>query len=284
MNLNFVFVCLLFFSSCSQQRLAFRFADTAASWKADDYFDISNEQKNAVKKHLKLFLKRAYENNDHEIPNVFERADKLLSTANDQNKIDCREVEKILIQAGIIFSDSVKLSATDIQVLIKTLDKKQIQYFVDQVAKKIEDDENSNKMAEREERRLKRILENTKLFLGSLTIQQETSLLTHIKSNPFPSEEQLKNNKQNFEKLKLASTSPEVFQKFILNYIQNWRDHQSTIYLKLSDDLRKKNEVYLQELVCQASTKQLRHLRQKLSEIKKDFEEFFIQTDNQTSI
>lgn len=133
-------------------------------------------------------------------------------------------------------------------------------------------------MPEREERRLKRSLENSRLFLGPLSQQQESSLVTHVKNNPFPSEEQLKNNKQNFEKLKLASTSPEVFQKFILDYIQNWRDHQSTIYLKLSDDLRKKNEVYFQELVCQASTKQLKHLRQKLSEIKRFRRVFYSQT------
>lgn len=284
MNLNFVLVCILFFSSCSQQRLAFRFADTAASWKADDYFDITSEQKDAVKTHLKIFLRKAYENNDQELPKIFERADKILSTVNDQNKIDCREVEKITVQSGKIFSDIIKLSSNDIQKLLQTLNKKQIQFFIDQVAKKIEEDEDVKKNSEREDRRLIRNLDNSKLFLGSLSSEQESALRTHIKNNPFPSAEQLKNNKENFEKLKLANTTPENFQKFILDYIQNWRNYQSATYLKLSDDLRRQNEIFYQNLICQASTKQLKHLRQKLSEIKKDFEEFFIQKDNQTSI
>lgn len=284
MNLNFVLVCILFFSSCSQQRLAFRFADTAASWKADDYFDITSEQKDAVKTHLRLFLKKAYENNDQEIPKIFERADKILSTVNDQNKIDCREIEKVTVESGKIFADIIKLSSNDIQTLIQTLNKKQIQYFIDQVAKKIKDDEDLKKKSEREARRLTRNLDNSKLFLGTLSSEQESALREHIKNNPFPSAEQLKNNKENFEKLKLANTSPENFQKFFLDYIQNWRNYRSPTYLKLSDDLRLKNEIFYQNLVCQASTKQLNHFRQKLSEIKKDFEEFFIKKDNKTSI
>lgn len=285
MNLNFVFVCILFFSSCSQQRLAFRFADTAVSWKADDYFDITSGQKDAVKTHLKLFFKKAYEHNDQEIPKIFERADKILSAVNDQNKIDCRGVEKITAQSGNVFSDVIKLSATNIQNLIQTLNEKQIQYFIKQVAKKIkEDEEKLEKNSEREERRLNRNLDNSKLFLGSLSDEQESALRIHIKNNPFPSAEQLKNNKENFKKLKIASTTQEGFQKFFLDYIQNWRDHQSITYLTLSDDLRKQNEIFYQNLVCQASTKQLKHLRQKLSEIKKDFEEFFIHKDDTASI
>lgn len=283
MNLNFALVCLLLFSSCSQQRLAFRFADTAASWKADDYFDITSEQKNAVKTHLKLFLKKAYENNDQELPKIFEQADQILSAVNDQNKIDCREIEKITLRSGKIFSDVIKLSSNDIQTLIQTLNKKQIQYFIDQVAKKIEDDESVKKISEREERRLNRNLDNSKLFLGSLSAEQESSLRAHIKSNPFPTAEQLKNNKINFEKLKLANSTPENFQKFFIDYIHNWRNYQSATYLKLSDDLRQQNEMFYQNLVCQASTKQLKHLRQKLLEIRKDFEEFFIQKDNKIS-
>jgi hypothetical protein len=284
MNLNFAFVCLLLFSSCSQQRLAFRFADTAASWKADDYFDITSEQKNAVKIHLKLFLKKAYENNNQEIPKIFEHADQILSTVNDQNKIDCREIEKITIQSSKIFSDAIKLSSNDIQALIQTLNKKQIQYFIDQVAKKSEADENLKKISEREDQRLTRNLDNLKLFLGSLSAEQESALRTHIKNNPFPSVEKLKNNTVNFEKLKLANSTPENFQKFFVNYIQNWRDYQSITYLKLSDDLRRQNEIFYQNFICQASVKQLKHLRQKLSEIKKDFEEFFIQKDHKESI
>lgn len=285
MNLNFAFVCLLFFTSCSQQRLAFRFADTAASWKADDYFDITSEQKNAVKKQLRLFLKKAYENNDQEIPKIFERADQVLSAVNDQNKIDCREVAKTTVQSRKIFSDIVKLSSNDIQTLIQTLNEKQIQYFIAQIANKIKDDEaHLKKQSEREERRLSRNLDNSKLFLGSLSDEQEFALRTHIKSNPFPSAEQLKSNKENLEKLKQANSTPENFQKFFIDYIQNWREYQSITYLKLSDDLRQQNEIFYQNLICQASTKQLKHLRQKLSEIKKDFEEFFIQKNVEMSI
>lgn len=280
MKLLLGIIWIFVFSSCTQQRLALRFADTAASWKADDYFDLTSSQKDTVKKVFNIVLRKSYKHTELGIPQLFERSDVVLSQVDERKKINCNEIENIRIASGKIFPQIVKLSASDVQNLIQTLDKKQIQYFIKQIAEKIEDDEKQlKKMADREERRIKRHLENSRIFLGSLSTKQEASIRSHLKENPFPYEEQLINNKLNYEKLKTTNANPEDFQKFFLDYFENWRKYHSVMYLKLSDEHKLKNERFYQNLICEASIKQLNHLRQKLNDVKNDFEEFFIQNE-----
>lgn len=273
----FAFIWIAIFTSCTQQRMAFRFADTAASWKADDYFDLSSAQKEQVKKHLKLFLNEAYENNDREFPKLFDKADQLLAKVTDQEKLDCLEADKIKTEVGTIFLNIPALSANHIKTLTDSLSPKQIQYFINQVANDIKEDEQKLKdEAELHSKRLKRTQDNLKAFLGSLSDEQEKALRSHLESYPFPFAERLKNKKTTYEKLKVASVDHESFQKFILNYVQNWRNHQSAEYLKISDELHTQNERFYLKLICEASPKQLGFLRKKLGEIKRDFEEFFV--------
>ena len=277
MKLVSVLIWIFLFTSCSQQRIAFRFADTAASWTADDYFDLTSAQKDNVKKLFSLFIKNLYENNDREIPKVFDQADLVLSRATEKTKIDCGDIEKIKARAGDIVPNLAKLGVIQIQTLLENLSEMQIQYFHSQVAEKIAEDEKKLKNSNvREEKRLEKTLNNLQLFLGRLSPEQEAAIRIHLKANPFPFEEQFKNKKGNYEKLKIASMEPAAFRLFVLDYILNWRNYQSVAYLKKADELRSENERFYQKLVCEASPKQINYLREKLSAIKRDFEEFFI--------
>ncbi|AGH94456.1 DUF6279 family lipoprotein [Pseudobdellovibrio exovorus] len=272
-TLSFAFII----ASCTQQRMAFRFADTAASWRADDYFDLNSAQKTQVEKQLKVFLHEAYENNDREIPKLFDKADQLLANVNDQNKLDCKAADKIREDAGTLFANIPALSASHIKTLTDSLSEKQIKYFIDKVAQDIKEDEQKlKKPDDLHDRRLKRTLDNLKVFLGNLTSQQENAVRAHMKANPFPFAERLKNKKANYEKTKQLGDNPEAFKNFIVDFVQSWRNYQSAEYLKLSDEQRLQNEKFYQQLICDSSTQQLHFLRKKLSDIKKDFEEFFV--------
>lgn len=277
MKLFYLAIWIGLLASCSQQRLAIRFADSAVSWTADDYFDLTSSQKEDVKKEFKLLMKSIYENNKREIPLMFDRVDSVLANTSEQKKIDCSEIKKIKTQAGTVVPSLVKIGAIQVQKISEKLSEKQIQYFVREVGKKIEEEElQLKKSSEREEKRLENTLDNLLSFLGSLTEKQKAEVEKHIKANPFPFEEQLNTKKSNYEKLKVSSVRTEAFRSFVLDYIQDSRKYQSAIYLKKADELRLNNEVFYQNLICEATTQQLKFLRKKLSGIKADFEEFFI--------
>lgn len=277
MKIFIILICSVLLANCTQQRLALRFADTAASWKADDYFDLSGDQKDLVKKQLRSLLRGLYENNDAEIPKLFDRADLVLAKAGEAGKVDCSEVERIQADMGSIFSGLAKLSAGYIKALTDTLSDEQRQHFVKEVGEKIEEDKREfKKLNNQDEERFERSTDLLKKFLGSLSDEQEKSIRSHLKANPFPFEEQLKNRILNYEKLKVASAAPESFNKLVVDYLQNWRSYQSDTYLQSADDLRSKNERFYRNLICESSPKQIKKLRKKLSSVKKDFEDFFV--------
>lgn len=268
---------LILASGCSQQRLAFQFADSAASWTADDYFDLSSAQKDQVKKQLRVFFKKTYEWNDQQLPKAFEKAEQILARLEDKNSLQCQDAAQVRDQILIVAGQVGQIASEEIQSLLKSLTERQIQFFVLQLADKIDEDEKKLKDPKRQiERRIDNAVEQAENFLGSLTNQQENQIENHILALPTIANEQLKSRKTNFEKLKVSALSKETFEKFVLDYLQNWTTFQSESYLKILNQIQKSNEEFYTKLVCEASSKQLKYLHKKIVQIQRDFEDIFI--------
>lgn len=216
---SFALILLIFTTSCSRTDLVFRFADTAMVSKADDYFDLSSEQKKELSKNIQDDLEGVRKNT---LPKVAQSLRGLEMHVKD-DKLDEVLVQSVFDQTqsymkslAASFSESALKTST-------TLSSKQFDHFAktvrEDIEKNREKNETSDKSLKENFRRYKRGFE---FWIGSLTDEQEDALTDFLKAHPYPWQLQNQSREYVLQKFMASQKAPQDLRQFIVGYYTDY--------------------------------------------------------------
>ncbi|MEN0058414.1 MAG: DUF6279 family lipoprotein [Bdellovibrio sp.] len=218
------FLILLFLAiGCSRSDIMYRFADTMAVSKTDDYFDLSSAQKKELKKDIQTDLEKMRK---ELLPQV---AKSLRSVETQVGKgplpedfvADHVESAQTYFKKGThYFSDTaVKLTAS--------LDSTQISHFAKKVRKDIEKRQDPDEANKELNKRYRRSLE---LWIGGLSKDQKESLKKFQSSHPYPFHLQAQSREYVLQKFLESSKDPQTMKNFVQQFTSDYESVRQPAY------------------------------------------------------
>lgn len=160
-------------TSCGPQ-LTVNLAESALTWRVDDFFDINQKQRQEIKAHFRTFLKDLHQNE-------LKKARAVILDSDWPTK-SCSEVDVQYASIRELFDQGQKKFSLKAENFVDSIEDKQIQYFIEALKEEIADDE--KKSADKTaalERRIKQTLRTwNELFDDSLTLRQTAEVKSYI--------------------------------------------------------------------------------------------------------
>ncbi len=229
-------------SGCTAFRIGYRNADTMLAWRADDYFDMDQDQKRDFNARLDALLRwHRYE----QLPEYAVFVSTAIDRARDGLKRNDIEwlVEgfearyRTIVNRGI--DDAVALLATVKPEQITTLQK---QWDKDN-RKFVSENAVGEGPAQRTRARLKRTLNQIDDWTGNLSDEQEQKIATLLEAIPQTSElrhrDRLRRQKEFMELLKLRA-NPQDLKPRLRAFLANWEDGRHPEYSRLAKEAGEK--------------------------------------------
>lgn len=214
---NFLFFGLLILltTSCSRTGVMFRFFDTLAVSKTDDYFDLSSEQHDTLKKDLQKDL----ETLRREFFPVIAKNLRELAPLTHQEKIN----QEVVLKKYLELHHQMKLfTAYFKDTSIKTalsLRPSQLEYFAKEVRKEIAKNTDPEDQQEMAYTRYRRSIE---FWMGGINSAQKEKIKHFLTTHPYPAK--LQNDSKNYvlEKFLLAGQNRDDLKKFVTDFISDF--------------------------------------------------------------
>lgn len=258
-----LFFCVFGISACSRLDIAVNWADTYISAKVDDYFDITSEQKRALKESLKNDIRRL-------------RKEQFrlwaLELQKLQNDLKTNNLDEARFQDHYqrMLANSQKLqpyftnTASD---FIATTTSEQLNHFEKFFRQKNHEEEKKFKTAPQVLRETKKkYLRWTDMFLGPLSKDQERILSEHLEMHPFPARLQIKNKALLLQKIQESRHSPETLKNFVRDYYNDRTQFAATEYQQALKEYQNGLGKFLHQLLTSLSEKQKRTFSENLGE------------------
>lgn len=218
MKILIVLLSWLFLVGCAPSFLGVALESMTVS-KADDYFDLNSEQKDALKKDVEKDLADVRQ---HVFPQMADSLRKIdQQTSKNEMSAD---------QVGQIYSDidqylkqiSTKFEQTAVKTA-STLEDDQFRYFEKKVDKEVEESVEDTETPEKALKlSMKRYTKSIEFWFGDLTSAQEEELRKFLKDHPYPWDLQNKNKKFVLAKFMEARKSRDTLKKFVSDYCKDY--------------------------------------------------------------
>lgn len=257
-------------TSCGPQ-LTVNLAESALTWRVDDFFDINQKQRQEIKSQFRLFLQDLHQNE-------IKKAREIVLDSAWPSKT-CSDIELQYASIRELFEQGQKKFSIQAESFVDSLEDKQIQYFVEALKEEIKDDEKKSKdPSARLERRIEQTLRTwNELFDDSLTEKQTTELKSHILESSDLSSLFLDNRKRMLSEVEKAQKVSGVqVKEYFKKYL---RDRNSMIERKLqeaSNERRLKSEAFFLKFVCNASLEQKKTFQSVIRSYLEAIEEIYI--------
>lgn len=237
-----IFIALLFLGGCSALRLSYQEADTLLSWRANQYFDLNQEQKKDFQERLQRLLTW------HRYQQLPEYAN-FLTIAVHKAQTDLKRDDIVWFMDGIKarYRTIVDYGVADAATMLKTLSSEQIE-----VLQKQWDKDNRNFIREhglddtptaRRQARLKLKLKEIEDWTGNLNRLQERQIALLL--DQVPNEDELRykerlRRQQEFLSLLKMRGDKLGFQTRLHEWLADWEQGRSPEYQRQANDAYEK--------------------------------------------
>jgi hypothetical protein len=221
--------------ACSFTRLAYNQADTAASWMADDYFDLNGIQKTELQERFGRF-------------HAWHRAEQLPDYAQFMRTARTRVQDGLTSDEVLWFVDGIRSryramarqAAPDAAALLATLTPTQIENLQRKWEKDnrkyVKEHKLNGTPEERQEFEAKRIAKHFREWLAPLNAEQEQRVRAAVRDMPDLSverhQERLRRQQALLEILSLRNDDPQRFQARLTEWLTAWERTRSAEYQK----------------------------------------------------
>ncbi len=181
-KISVLILIILFTSvSCSRLDLAVSLANSYMTKKADDFFDLTWDQKNwlkdALAKDISVIRKTIF-------PALASEMLKNAELINHQKTFDTSTVLSSFSRLEAIYYEGLKILTPTAKTLVDKLTSTQVEYFQKQTEKKfLEMKDDSDKKS------YKKMKKNFDSWMGGLTSSQKDELKSFVEKNPSPVKE-----------------------------------------------------------------------------------------------
>lgn len=240
---NFL-LCLLLLTtvSCSRTSVIYRFADTMAISKTDDYFDLSGEQHDQLKKNLQKDLdvvRREY------FPEIAKNLRELAPLANQEQLSEetvsrkSQELQDHMKKFATYFAD------TSVKTVL-SLQSRQIDHFEKELREEIADNSDPEEQQEKAFKRYRRSLE---FWIGGINAAQKEKIKSFLAAHPYPGQLQNQSRMHVLEKFLQVRRNPEQLKNFVTelvndleavrlpSFTQSLKEHKAAFERFLARDL-----------------------------------------------
>lgn len=261
---------VLFLTSCGPQ-ITVNLAESALAWRVDDFFDIDQKQRQAVKKDFRLFLNEIHE---AEIQKA-----KAIIFETPWKTQTCLEVEQHYKILSALFEQGQKKLIKRSESFIATIEPNQVKYFISAFSKELKEDENKiTNRSDRIERRQAQTLKTwNELFDDTLSAEQVMQLKNYVETAPDLSKLNLENRKKVLGEIEAAN---QIGLKEVRNYFTRYlqdRPSFQTPELRMASAARRKNaEAFFLKFVCEAKPEQKIALQNTVKEYLDTVEKVYI--------
>jgi hypothetical protein len=224
--------------SCSFTRLAYNQADTAASWMADDYFDLNGNQKTELQERFSRF-------------HAWHRREQLPEYAQFMRTAQTRVQDGLTSSEVLWFVDGLRTryhkmarqAVPDAAALLATLTPAQIENLQRKWAKDNRKYAKERKLngtpEERQEYEAKRVAKHFKEWLAPLNTEQEQRVLAGVREMPDLSheryEERLRRQQAFLQLLAHRNEERRSFEARLTDWLTKWERTRSPEYQKKLD-------------------------------------------------
>lgn len=244
--------------ACSRSEVMVRFFDTVAVSKTDDYFDLSSQQRDELKKDIQSDVEKA-------------RKEFFPEVAKSLRKIE-HEVQKDKLDAAFVsarFSEfqnyfkKVSSYFTDSSVkLVLTLEPAQFEHFSQEIHKDIKDSNDEEQASRDAHKRYRRSLE---FWVGGLSADQKEKLRQFLVQHPYPAKLQNENKEHVLKQFLEARKNPDTLKKFVRDFYQNYESLRLPAFTQALENHKNAFQKFLVEELWPTFTKtQRRTLRDNL--------------------
>jgi len=212
---NFL-LCLLALTtaSCSRTSVVYRFADTLAISKTDDYFDLSGEQHDEPKKNLQKDLdvvRRKY------FPEVAKNLRELAPLTSQEQLPE----ETVNRKSQELQDHMKKLTTYFTDTSVKTvlsLQPRQFDHFEKELREEIADNSDPEEQQEKAFKRYRRSLE---FWIGGINAAQKEKIKSFLAAHPYPGQLQNQSRMHVLEKFLQARGNPEQLKTFVTEFVSD---------------------------------------------------------------
>jgi len=168
-----LFIQLL--GSCSMMKLGYNNADWLLTWRIDDFFDLTSDQKDFVEERLEKLISW---HRNNELPRYSIIIDEMILRA--QRGISGEDYEWAIRQFLDAYETTINMALPDATVFLMGLDSSQIHFYEEQTSKWYrENDDNDRPQSteqEHRERRYSRTIERMEEWFGELGDDQKEKI------------------------------------------------------------------------------------------------------------
>ncbi|WII72339.1 DUF6279 family lipoprotein [Bdellovibrio sp. 22V] len=242
--MRYLFLIFILFNTlaCSRSDVLVRFFDTLAVSEADDYFDLTSEQKENLKKNIQKDLGRAKKE-------LFPEVAKKLRELEPAVAKDTLDAQKVAAQFADFQTYVKKFSSYFKDSAIKTtlsLKPSQYDHFSGELHKEIQKSEDRNGDSDHAQREAyKRYRRSLEFWVGGISKDQRDRLNKFLETHPFPWKLQNQNKEHVLSQFLEARKNPETLKKFVGDFYEDFEAVRLPAYTEALDAHKKAFQNFL---------------------------------------
>lgn len=273
-RLVLLMLCLMFASGCSMVRVSYGHADSVAGWMANDYFDLSSDQRS-------LFTQRFDRLHDWHRQTQLSEYAKFLTDFQSRARRGLREDDMLWLVDGLKqrYARIAVHSAADAADLLATLTPEQIETFrqqMDKANRKFLSENRSNESAEnRRQAQNRRTLSQLGDWVGPLSDAQQQRIRELLREVPLTDrlrhEDRLRRQREFLVLLEMRGAERKVFAARLRDWLVNWEQNRPPALAQAFEDSWRKRAAFYATVDGMLTPAQRSHLLRRLQNYSEDF-------------
>lgn len=242
MKCFFLALFLLLTTACNRSELLYRFADTLAVSKTDEYFDLTSEQHSDLKEDIQKDLQRVRK----EVFPQVAKSLRQLEPITRKDKLDPAELETHFTEFQKHFQN---LAACFKDTAIKTslrFSASQYTHFAKELRDEIRETEKTNADSQDairdSSKRYRRALE---FWVGGLSSEQKDKLTEFLTAHPYPWRTQNQNKEFVLKQYLDSRSDSEKLKKFVATFFTDTETLRLPVYAQAVSEHKKQFHKFL---------------------------------------
>ena len=219
-------ISILSTMACSRGEFLFRFADDYAASKADDYFDLTSDQKKLFKAEIRKDIDTGKKEALPKMANRLRQLEKDMRSETVDPQVFAsafKEIEKDVKGLTVYFQDTAIKASLN-------LSEAQVQHFAKEVRENIQEKEDDpEETVEKVEKRYRKSIE---YFVGNMNRDQNKMLKEFLAKNPYPWHLQNLSQEHVVKQFVVAAQAPDTRKAFVEKFAKDYESVRLPEYKK----------------------------------------------------
>ncbi|UOF01479.1 DUF6279 family lipoprotein [Bdellovibrio reynosensis] len=199
---------LLATTACSRSSVMMSFADTLAVSKTDEYFDLTSQQKEDLKKDLRQDIDALKKEFLPEVAKTLRRIESEVS----KGKIESELIATHFTEFHVHFKKLTSYFANTAVKTVATFKPEQFDYFEKTMKEEIKD---RSDVEEQNEKAFKRYRRSLEFWIGGLSQDQKDRIQAFLKQNPYPVKLETENKEHIVKQFLEVKTDKEKLKVYV---------------------------------------------------------------------